>query len=100
MNFVDDVDFETTLCRLVANVLDNLANFINATIRGAVNLKHVDGISLRNLIALAALVARGCRRSFVTVQCLGKNASSGSFAHSANSGKKISMRDTADVHGL
>ncbi len=42
VHFVDDVDLKAAFRRLVADVLDDLAHLIDAAIRRAVDLKHVD----------------------------------------------------------
>ena len=100
MNFVDDIDFKSAICRLIADILNDLANFIDAAIRRAVNFKNVDRVALSNFFAMAAFVARSSGGPVVTVQRLGQNTRSRCFADSAHAGKKIGVRDTFGPEGV
>src|SRR5437867_13419900 len=59
MNFVDDIDFKSAICRLIADILNDLANFIDAAIRRAVNFKNVDRVALSKIGR--ACVGKECR---------------------------------------
>ena len=71
VHFVDHVDLESALGRLIAHILDDLANFIDATVRGAVDFKNVDGGACGNFLAMAALVARVGRRPLFAIEGFG-----------------------------
>src|SRR4030095_4890515 len=58
MHLVDNIDLESRFGRLVGHAPNDLAGFIAAAIRRAVDFEDVDGISLSDLVALRALIAR------------------------------------------
>src|SRR5580765_3308819 len=100
MNFIDDVDFEPALGRLVADVFYNLANLIDATIRSAVDFKDVDGSALGDLFTVRALITRSRRRPLLAIQCFGQNARRGSLAYPPHSGEQKGMRDAFCSNGV
>src|ERR1044072_9421697 len=94
VHLVDDVDFETTLGRLIADVFDDLADLIDATIGSAVDFEHVDGIALRDLLAVNALAAGRWCRSLLAVERLCEDARSGRLTNTAHAGEKKGVRNT------
>ena len=57
MHFIDDVNLESALRGLIANIFDDLSDFVDAAIRCTVNFQNIDRIAIRNLFAMAALIA-------------------------------------------
>src|SRR5688572_21283917 len=73
VHFVDDVDFEAAVRRLIANVLDDLADLIDTAVRGAVDFENIDRVALRDLPAVTALAAGRRGRALITVDRLGQD---------------------------
>ena len=67
MNLVYDVNLKPTLCRLIADIFNDLANFIDTAIRRPIDFKNVDRVALGDLLAVRAPVARSGRRPFFAV---------------------------------
>src|SRR3954468_2383910 len=67
MNFIYDIDLETAFRRLVSNVLDNLPNFVDTTIRSAINFQHIEAVAGGDLSTLRALVTRRWSGPFFAV---------------------------------
>ena len=93
MHFVDDVNLKAAIGRLITDIVDDLANFVDAAVGSAIDFKNVDGASGGDLVAVAALVAGRRGRTLFAIQCLGKNARGRGFADAAHAGKKIGMGD-------
>jgi hypothetical protein len=100
MNLIDDVNLERAVCRLIANVLNDLANLIDSAIGGAVDFDNIDTASLNDFSALNAFVTWSWRRTLSAIQCLGENPSRRCFADPANPGKQISVSYTARSYGI
>ena len=67
MYFVDNIDLETAFSRLVADVFDDLADFVDAAVRSSIDFEHIDGAATSDLLTLGALIARRRRRTLFAV---------------------------------
>src|SRR4029077_666736 len=93
MHFVDDVDFEPALRRVVTNVLNDLADLIYAAVRRAIDLPNVQTGPGWALFTVASLIAGVGRRPFLTIERFGEDSGSRRLADAADSGEKIGMRN-------
>jgi hypothetical protein len=100
VHFVDDIDFEAALRRLVTDIFDDLADLIDAAVGRAIDFQNIDGFAAGDLLAVAALIARRRRWSLFTIQRFREDARGGGFAHSAYTGKKIRVGDTVGTNGI
>src|SRR4030095_5301509 len=100
MHLVDNIDLESRFGRLVAHVLNALADFIDVASGRAFDFEDVDAISLSELVALRALIARRRRGALFAIQGLGEHPCRGGFAHPTNAGKKIGMSDAIRSDGV
>ena len=100
MHFIDDVNFKATFSRLIADIFDDLTNFIDAPIRRAIDLKNVYRDALGNLLAMRAMVTGSRRRPLLTVQCLCENPCCRGFSDTAHPGKEIGMGDAIRPYGV
>ena len=92
--------FETRRGGLVAHVLDDLADLVDAPVRGAVDLVDVEGASLVDLRATGTLVARRGRGSVEAIQGLGQDARGAGLAHAADPGEQVAMGDAAALDSV
>jgi hypothetical protein len=93
MDLIDDVDFEPAFRRLIADVFDDPANFVDAPVGGAVDLVDIDGMAGGYFVALIAFIAGFGRGPARTVQRFGQNAGGRRLADPANAAKQISVGD-------
>jgi hypothetical protein len=100
VHFVDDVDLEAALCRLVADVVDDFADVVDAGVGGAVDFEDVDGVAGGDLLAVGAGVA-GCRRRAVgAIQGLGEDACRGRLADTTHAGEEEGVGDPSAADGV
>src|SRR5262249_26395911 len=102
VGLVDDIDPEAALDRQIANVVRELADRVDPTVRGAVYLGDVHGPRVADLLAVRALVARfrrGPGRA-LTVQGLGEQAGSRRFADAADAREQECVGDTSADDGV
>ena len=95
VRFVDDEDFVAVARGTVADVLAQLAHFVDAAIGGRVDLDHVHRRSRGDLHATGAHAAGRGRGSFFAVQAARQNARDGGFAGAALARKNVAVRDAA-----
>ncbi len=90
VDFVDDINFALAARRRVARILAQIADFIDAAIRGAVDFQHVKAAAFGNFLAHRAGVARRYRRAGFTIHGFGEQPRHRSFADAARPGKQVS----------
>ncbi len=99
VHFVDDIDFVARRNRTVAYLLDDLADVVDAGMRGGVHLDHVDMPAFHDRLAVFAgftqVDGRTVNLGCLVVQRASENAGGGRLAHPANAGQHIGLRDTA-----
>ncbi len=99
MRFVEDVDLVAVARRSIAGRVAQLANFINAAIRGRVDFNDIDCRTLPNLGAgvagAAGLRRRPLRRAqfSAAVQRLRQDARNRRFADTAMAGEDVTVRN-------
>jgi hypothetical protein len=93
VHFINDINFISTLGRLISNVFNNLPHFIDATISGPVNLKNIDRISVTDFEATRTLITRIWGRSLLAIKSPGKDPGRSSFPHAPDTGKKVAVGD-------
>ena len=99
VHFVDDVDLVAGPGRAVDGVLPQLADLVDAVVRGPVDLDHVDVFARVDGDATAALEAGG-RRGLLrlqAVQRLGEDSRHGGLADAAGAGEQIGVGDPAGL---
>src|SRR3954468_17159313 len=94
VGFVDDEDFVAVACRPVADVLAELAHFIDAAIGGGVDFDYVRRISGGNFDTTGALATRRGCWPFDAIQAAGKDACDSGFPGTSLSGKDVPVGDT------
>ena len=90
--FVNDVNLETGTSGHIADVVTNLAHFVDAAVRCAVELHHVHIFADGYLMADFTFVARLGRRSLLAVQRFREDACHRGFAYAAGTAEQVSMR--------
>ena len=100
VHLVDDVDFELRRGRRVHHRVAQFANFIDATIAGAVNLQHVHRPPLGNLLRLGVVIREIDLRTIGAVEALGKNPGQRGFAGAPWPAKQIRVRDPVGADGV
>ena len=74
MDFVNDVDLETTSAGPNRSVGTQLANLIDSSITGTIDFQHVHVFARRHRLANITRIARSRRWPGFTIQALGKNS--------------------------
>jgi len=100
MDFVNDIDLETTPAWHVLDVFAKLPYFVNPTIGGPVYFDHVEGEPLRNLFTGLADVAGTGRRALKAIHGFGHNAGHRGLANPARARKKEGMGHSAPGNGV
>ncbi len=101
MGFVEDVNFVAVAGRPVTGRIAQLADFVDAAVRGGVNFNHIDGISGANLCTGYAGAARLGGGAFgradlqMAVERHGQNAGNSGFADAAMPAEDVPMRNAA-----
>ena len=73
VHFVNNVYLEARGGGGIADILADLAHFVDAAIGGAVNLNHIHALADGNCTTMFTLAARGVCRPLCAVEGLGKN---------------------------
>jgi hypothetical protein len=105
VHFVDDVDLVAGDGRLVARRLDDLADVVDAGMRGGVHLDHVDMAAFHDRGAMLAelrhvdggpvdLAGQGI------VEGAGEDAGGGGLADAADAGQHVGLRDAAGAERI
>ena len=100
MRFVDDEDLVAVARRAVADVLAQLAHFVDAAIGGRVDLDHVHGAAGGDLEATGALAAGRGGGPFDAVQAARQDARDGGLAGAALAGEDVAVRDAVLRDGV
>ena len=101
MDFIDDVDFKTTLGGGKIDLVAQLSNVIHAGIGGSVDLNQVQEATFVDRKAVRAVVAGTFfERVFQAVDPFGQQARAGGFARTFGSGKEISMPNAVSSDGV
>ena len=87
MDLVDDVDLALQLGRLVAHAVAQLADVVDAVVRGAVDLVVVDRGAVGDGDARRALAA-GDADALLAAERLGEHARRGGLAHAARAAEE------------
>ena len=102
VRFVENVDLEPVSSRAISRSLAQLANFINPSICGRVNLNHVNRVSCANLDAGVAHSARLCNR-FIgrpAVQRHGQNTCDRRLADPTMPAEDVTVGSSALLNGI
>ena len=91
MRFVDDEDLVAVARRAVAYVFPQFAHFVDAAIRGRVDLDHIRGISGRHFQAARAHAAGRNSWPLNAVEASRQDASHGGFSGAALAGKNVAV---------
>ena len=91
VHFIDDVDLVAVAARRIAHPLAQLANLVDAAVRRAVDLKDIDRLPLRDLLARRTLIAGRVRGSLLAVERLGQNARRRGLAHPARPAEEVGV---------
>ena len=100
MHFVDDVDFVGAGGGNVADHLAQLADIVDAVVRGPVDLQHVHAGSVGDADAGRALLAGICSAAVGAVERLCENPGRGGFPYPARTAKQVAMCDPAGGEGV
>src|SRR4051812_30291361 len=105
MNFVDDVDLVARADKGIADRVDDLANVLDAGMRGGVHFDHVDMPSFSDRPAGLADVAWADRWTALTVRAdaverLGDKPRRRCLADPADAGEQERMRDPVALDGV
>jgi hypothetical protein len=100
MDFINDVNLETTAAGHIFDVVSKLADLINASIGGAIDFKHVQPDAFCNLLARLTGVAWRWGRTLLTVHGFGHNPCYRSLANAPGAGKKKGVGDSISPDGI
>ncbi len=99
VHLVEDVDLVAGEVGLVVGAVDQLANIVDAGMRGRVHLDHVEVPALENGAAMGALLAHVEGRPFdagrFVVQRAGDQPRGGGLADAAHAGEHVGLGDPA-----
>ena len=107
VHFVDDVDFGPRHDRAVTGVVDDLADVVDARVRGGVHFEHVDMARVDDRLTVDAellhmdrrLIDRGPRvscRQFI-VERARENAGGRRLADAAHAGQQIGLMNSVEI---
>ena len=91
MNFIDQVDLESTASRSVLDVVEQIPRIVNFRLRRRIHFYQVNKTPLINFFAGAALTTRLGRNSCFAIQRFGQDASYGGLADTSRSREKIGV---------
>jgi len=91
---------ESTLGRLIPDVLNDLAHLIDPAIRGTINLKNIHGASIHYLHTVATLIAGLRSRALLTIEGLGDDPSRRGLPHTPDTGEQIAVGDPVGQDGI
>ncbi len=100
MRFVDDENLVAVACRPVADVLAQLAHFVDAAIGRRVNLDHIWRVAARDFQTTGAHPAGRRRRAVDAVQAASQNTRHRGFTGPALARKNVAMRDAPLRNGI
>jgi hypothetical protein len=100
MHLVDDEHLVARIGRLITHGLHDLADVVDAGMRGGVHLHHVHMAALDDRLAVLAEIRHVDGRAEIRaglgiVQRAGDDAGRRGFAHPADAGEHIGLRDAA-----
>ena len=94
MDFVNNVNLVAARGGFEFHVLAKRPDLLDAAVRGSVDLKHIHGISLLDLLTGNTLTARLFRGALLAIQGLGQNTCSRGFPHATGPREKKALRNT------
>lgn len=100
MSFVEDYDFVAARGRSITDHFAELANLVDAAIRGGVNFENVERCAGGNFAAGIASVVGFGRGAFHAIERLGEDAGGGRLAYAANAGKDVGVSDSIRFDGV
>ena len=100
MDFVDDDDPKAALGRPVLDTFSEVTDMIDARMRGAVNLQHIDRAAGGDLEAITTGVAGIWSRATLAVEGFGEQAGGGGFPYTARAGEQKGVSHTAAAEGV
>ena len=100
VDFVDDVDLEPAVHRMIANGGTQLPDTVDATVAGTVYLQYIHLVTQGDGPTDIAGVARlGCG-PFLAIETAGEDTGGGGFPHTTRPGKKVGVGDAARADGV
>lgn len=102
VRLVDDVDLVTTGGGPEERLLPQITGVVHTTVRGGVDLDHIDGTRpvARQVLAGLALPARGRRGPLLAVQTAGEDARAGRLSTAARPAEQVRVIDPVVPQGL
>jgi len=100
VHLVDDVDLEAALCRLIADIFNDLAHLVDAAVGCAVDFQHIDGTTGGDFTALIALIAWRWRGALRAVERFGEDTGGSGLTDATYTGKKVSVGDPISADGV
>jgi len=101
MNFVDDVDFVSTLRGREVDLIAQVADIVHAVVGGGVDLDHIHEAVFVDGFAVLTFVARTLSRVFVeTVHRLRQQTRDSGLARSAWTCEEIGVTDSICLNGV
>src|SRR5262249_46740123 len=94
VHFVNDEDLVSAPCGGIFGALPELANVIDAGIRGSVDFKNINGFTRRDFLTRITCIARSDRRPLSAIEAFGQYARCGRFSDSSRSREEIRVTDT------
>ncbi len=96
MHFVDNVDLVAPRCGQVAHFFADFADILDARVRGAVDLLHIERVAVRDFRAGGARAAGLAVLGIRAIERLGKEPRHGCLADAARARKDIRVMDAAE----
>src|ERR1043165_4117568 len=102
MRLIQNVNLEAVARRTIPRSLTQLADLINTTVGGSINLNHIDRIPRPNLGTRFTNPTRLRHRLFrrAAVQSHSQNTGNGRLPNSPMSAKNLTMRNPALFNGI
>ena len=89
VHFVNQIDFESAVCRLVVDVLKQGARIFHLGARSCVDFNQVDESSFADAGACAALIARRGTDTSFAIDGLGQDSRQRCLANPARAGEQV-----------
>ena len=100
MDFVNDEHARAVARREIAHRFAQLADFVNAAVRGSVNLQDVHGIPGGDFRARSALAAGPDRWALGAIERLGEDPRRGGLPHAARARENVTVRHPVPPDGV
>jgi hypothetical protein len=100
MDLIDDVDLEPTIARHVLNIFTELTDFINSSVRGAIDFKHVYGNPMGNFVAQLARIAWRWSGAPLAVHGFGHDPCNRGLTNTPGASKQMGMGYSVSLDGV